>query len=106
MLYTKSIECYFGQTILHACFSFLLFMYKGKISRRIFKVVFLKMPFFPDTSVCDVADEFCHLLINFSKILEFLNISSCLFVNLFIETQHHPLDGASKTPPPQKKENN
>ena len=29
--------------MLHACFSILLFMYKGKISRWIFKVVFLEM---------------------------------------------------------------
>ena len=29
--------------MLHACFSILFFIYKGKISRWIFKVVFLEM---------------------------------------------------------------
>ena len=43
--------------MLHACFSILLFMYKGKISRWLFKVVFLEMRIFTDTSVCDVADD-------------------------------------------------
>ena len=52
--------------MLHACFSILLFMYKGKISRWIFKVVFLEMRIFTDTSVCDVADDvvltWCNIL--------------------------------------------
>ena len=37
------MECYLGKRMLHACFSILLFMYKGKISRWSFKVVFLEM---------------------------------------------------------------
>ena len=37
------MECYVGKSMLHACFSILLFMYKGKILRWIFKVVFLEM---------------------------------------------------------------
>ena len=32
-------------------------MYKGEISRWIFKVIFLEMRILTDTSVCDVADE-------------------------------------------------
>ena len=56
MLYTNSLECYFGKTILHASFSILLFMYKGKISRRIFKV-FSRNAYFTDTAVYDVADD-------------------------------------------------
>ena len=43
MLLTKSLECYLDKPILHACFSILLFMYKGKLSRWIFKVDFLEM---------------------------------------------------------------
>ena len=43
MLYTKSLECCFGKNIFDPCFSTLLYMYKGKISRQIFKVVFLEM---------------------------------------------------------------
>ena len=43
MLKTKSLECYLGKSMLHACFLILLFMYKSKISRWVFKVVFLEM---------------------------------------------------------------